>query len=51
MKKSDLSRLRRDSLPACGQRVSRMHGKRAASSIDVNKLRGSKFGTHIAQLA
>jgi hypothetical protein len=51
MKQNDLSRLRRDSLPACGQRVSRLYGKRAASSIDVNNLRWSKFGTHIAQLA
>jgi hypothetical protein len=48
MKKNDLSRLRRDSLPACGQRVSRLHDKRAASSIDVNNLRRPKFGTHIA---
>lgn len=48
MKKNDLSRLHRDSLPACGQRVYRPHDKRAASSIDVNKLRRPKFGTHIA---
>ena len=48
MKKKDLSRLRRDSLPACGQHVSRLHDKRAASSIDVNDLRRAKFGTHIA---
>jgi hypothetical protein len=48
MKKNDLSRLRRDSLPACGQRVSRLHDKRAASSIEVNNLRRPKFGTHIA---
>jgi hypothetical protein len=46
--KKDLSRLRRDSLPACGQRLSRLHDKRAASSIDVNNLRRPKFGTHIA---
>jgi hypothetical protein len=46
--KKDLSKLRRDSLPACGQRVSRVHDKRAASSIDVNNLRRPKFGTHIA---
>jgi hypothetical protein len=35
-------------MPACGQRVPRLHGKRAASSIDVNNLRRPKFGTHIA---
>src|SRR5579864_3031743 len=46
--KNDLSRLRRVSLPACGQRGSRLHGKRAASSIDVNNLRRPKFGSHIA---
>ena len=45
MKKNDRSRLRRDSLPACGQRVSRLDDKRAASSIDVNNLRRPKFGT------
>jgi hypothetical protein len=48
MKKNDLSRLRRDSLPACGQRVLRLHDKRAASSIDVNNLREFSFGTRIA---
>jgi len=48
MKKNDLSRLRRDSLPACGQRVSRLHNKRTASSIDVNNLRRPKVGTRIA---
>ena len=47
MKKNDLSKLRRNSLPACGQRVSRLPDKRAASSIDVNNLRRPKFGTHI----
>jgi hypothetical protein len=47
--KKDLSRPRRDSLPACGQRVSRLHDKRAASSIDVNNLRRPKFGTRIAR--
>jgi hypothetical protein len=35
-------------MPACGQRVSYLHDKRAASSIDVNNLRRPKFGTHIA---
>jgi hypothetical protein len=48
MKKKGLSRLRRDSLPACGQRVSRLHDKRAVSSIDVNNLHPPKFGTRIA---
>ena len=48
MKKNGLSRLRRDSLPLCGQRVFRLHDKRAASSIDVNNLREFSFGTRIA---
>ncbi len=48
MKKNDLSRLRHDSLPACGQGVFRLHDKRAGSPIDVNNLRRPKFGTHIA---
>jgi hypothetical protein len=48
MKKKDISRLRRDCLPACGQRVFRLHDKRAASFIDVNNLRRPKFGIHIA---
>jgi hypothetical protein len=47
-KKNDLSKLCRDSLPACGQRVSRLHDKRAASSIDVNNLRKFPFGTRLA---
>jgi hypothetical protein len=47
-KKNGLSRLRRNSLPACGQRVSRLHDKRAASSIDVNNLHEFSFGTRIA---
>jgi hypothetical protein len=48
MKRNDLSRLRRDSLPSCGQRVFRLHDKRAAFSIDVNNLREFSFGTRIA---
>jgi hypothetical protein len=48
MKKNDLSRLRRDCLPACGQGMFRLHDKRAASSIDVNNVRRPKFGTRIA---